>query len=316
MGSPNDELDRVLAVVLTHRRPRLATQVVKNLVLVEGMAPEQIILVVNGEGGLSDPVLEAKVDLVALDTNQGPAGGFRRGLERVLERGGGDWIYVLEDDLGLLELPSPRIASLVRRLEDRGDPRIGAVVAYGRDLNRITGRTRPHIVESAGVGFEPVDVAAWGASLISRRVVEDGVLPDESWFFGYEDFDFFLTMRRAGYDVLVDTECRVVQEKVFFEGRQDTIAAERPRDPDEPWRQYYTARNGFGLSRRHGHLGWSIWQVAYSARRIQLMATTEARKAYLRGMWDGMRRVTGVNPAYVRTIGEWERHVPADGIQE
>lgn len=305
------DIDRVLAVVLTHRRPRLATQVVTSLIETEGISPEQIILVVNGEGGLCDPALEARLDLVTLDTNLGPAGGFRRGLERALERGGADWIYVLEDDLGLLELPSPRIANLLHRLEEYGESRIGAVVAYGRDLDKMTGRTRPHVISSTEIGFEDVDVAAWGASLVSRRVVEDGIFPDESWFFGYEDFDFFLNMKEAGYSVVVDTECRAVQDNLFFEGRQEMIAAERPRDLDEPWREYYRARNGFELSRRHGHAGWSVWQIVYSLRRMQLMETGVARKAYMRGMWDGIRGRSGINPAYVRSVGEWNTQGPS-----
>ena len=45
-------------MVLTYRRRALATEVVRGLLASEGLSPEQILLVVNGEGGLTDPSTE------------------------------------------------------------------------------------------------------------------------------------------------------------------------------------------------------------------------------------------------------------------
>ena len=47
---------------------------------VEGFAPDRVVVVVNGEGGLDDPELERAVRMVRLPSNIGPAGGFRRGM--------------------------------------------------------------------------------------------------------------------------------------------------------------------------------------------------------------------------------------------
>jgi hypothetical protein len=68
----------VTAVVVTHMRPRLATATVRSLIDVEGFAPERVVVVVNGEGGLEDPALEQAVRMVHLPTNTGPAGGLDR----------------------------------------------------------------------------------------------------------------------------------------------------------------------------------------------------------------------------------------------
>ena len=150
-----------------------------------------------------------------------------------------------------------------------------------------------------------VDVAAWGATLVSRRAVELAGAPDSAWFFGFEDFDFFLRFRAAGLAVLVDTECREAQERVFFEGRQSAIGNSRPRDDQEPWRQYYFARNFFELARRHGNPSWTAWHLLYSARRLQLMVSGEPRRAYLRGLVDGARGRMGRNDRFLRETGEW-----------
>ncbi len=197
----------VTAVVLTHMRPGLAGDVTRSLIEVEGFAPERVVVVVNGVGGLDDPALEAKVRMVRLPTNTGPAGGFRAGLLAATSETATEWIYLCEDDVGLFSLPRPRVGALVDRLEDRTDNGrpVGAVVAYGRVFVG-RGTHTLNVVPPAGrpAGLQRVDVACWGATLVSRSVVDAGVLPDPEWFFGLEDFDFFCRTREAGFDVLLD----------------------------------------------------------------------------------------------------------------
>jgi GT2 family glycosyltransferase len=139
-------------------------------------------------------------------------------------------------------------------------------------------------------------------------VVEAGVLPDETWFFGYEDFDFCYKLRRAGFRLLVDRASAASSGgQMTSAGRDSAIAGERPVDADEPWRAYYQARNFFLLSRRHGNLIWLASHLLYSGRRMQLAASWPERTATLRGLWDGLRGRTGCNPRFVRTAGELER---------
>ena len=107
----------VAAVVVTHQRPRLATDVVRNLLEVEGLPPDRVVLVVNGEAGLDDPTLQAAVQVVSLPENVGPAGGFREGMIVAGAIPGAEWLYLCEDDVLLFDLPSPRLERLVRDAE-------------------------------------------------------------------------------------------------------------------------------------------------------------------------------------------------------
>jgi hypothetical protein len=298
----------VTAVVLTHRRPRLAGDVVRSLLDEEGFSPERIVVVVNGSGGLDDPALEASVQMVWLEENFGPAAGFGAGILHAFADPGTRWAYLCEDDIGLFGLPTPRVAGLVRRLES--EPALadtGAVVAYGR---RFVGRGHSeNVVPGTGeADLVPVDVAAWGATLLSRQVLELGVLPDTEWYFGYEDFDFFCRVRASGLRVLVDSlSARVAANVQTNEGRNDAMAGARPKDSEEPWRAYYVARNFFHLSRAHGSRSWTAWHFAYSARRIQLASSAEERMATVLGLLDGMRGRLGAHPHYQRTTGEFEQ---------
>ena len=296
----------VTAVVLTYRRPRLAGDVVRSLLADEGLRPDRIIVVVNGEGGLDDPDLEASVRMVRLPVNTGPAGGFRAGLEAATAEPGCDWVYLCEDDVGLFDLPTPRLAGLLARIDgvSAAHPALGAVVAYGRSF---VGRGAHTVnVVPAEAAFAPVDVACWGATLVSRRVVDAGVLPDPDLFFGVEDFDFFCQVREAGWEVLVDgPAARAVAGQQTNEGRDAAIRDDRPNDAAEAWRAYYHARNSLELSRRHGQPSWSAWHLAYSARHLQAARSTAERSAIVRGLWDGFRGRLGRNPAYGRDTGEY-----------
>ncbi len=245
--------------------------------------------------------------MVWLEENFGPAAGFGAGLLHAFADPKTRWAYLCEDDVGLFGLPTPRVVDLVVRLQREPElAETGAVVAYGRRFvgrghseNVVPGPDEPDLV--------PVDVAAWGATLIDRRVVDRGVLPDPDWYFGYEDFDFFCRVRASGLQVMVDAaSARVAAEVQTSEGRDEAMAGLRPNDADEPWRAYYVARNFVHLARAHGTASWTGWHFAYSARRMQLASSNAERVATAHGLVDGMRRRLGAHPRYLRNKGEYE----------
>jgi hypothetical protein len=298
----------VAAVIVTYRRRRLAGDLVRSLLAVEGFDPAQVVVVVSGDGGLDDVDLEKSVRMLRLPTNVGPAAGFRHGLIEVFADPSIEWAYLCEDDVGLFDFPVPRVVDVITRLSThRGnDGPAGAVVAYGRTFSGHGGHTVNSVPLAAPDGLAPVDVACWGATLVSRAVVDAGVLPDPEWFFGLEDFDFFCRVRAAGLSVLVDvTAARAVADQQTSQGRADALAPHRPVDTDEAWRAYYVARNFFSFARRHGKRRWLAWHLAYSVRRLQLAGGGIERRAYLHGLWDGMLGRLGANPRYQSQHGEF-----------
>jgi len=279
---------------------------VRSLLEVEGFTPDRVVVVVNGEGGLDDPELENSVRMVRLPSNVGPAGGFHHGLLEAFADPTTRWAYLCEDDMVLLHLPAPRVAGLVARVESSGHDGVGAVVAFGRVFVARSGHS-VNVVPRRGLPGElaPVDVSTWGATLVSRAVVEAGVLPDAELFFGFEDFDFYCRVRAAGLSVLVDVVCaRRVAHRQTLAGRDDALRDHRPLDADEPWRAYYLARNYFALARRHGRRSWFAWHLLYSVRRLQLAHSSAERVATVRGVLDGARGRLGIDPRYLRRVGE------------
>jgi hypothetical protein len=268
-----------------------------------------VVVVVNGTGGLDDAALEASIRLVRLPRNLGPASGFGAGMEVAFADPSVRWAYLCEDDVGLLSLPSPRLADVLERAEARGllsGPPVGAVAAFGRRFVDRGSHT-VNVVPPPGSPHElvPVDVASWGATLLSRAVFDAGIVPDPEWFFGLEDFDFYCRVRAGGFDVLLDAvSARAVADEQTSAGRAGTLRLHRPIDEHEAWRSYYHARNSFMLARRHGRPSWHVWHLAYSARRLQRATGRDERRAILHGLWDGARGRLGENPGYGRTVGE------------
>jgi GT2 family glycosyltransferase len=309
----------VVAVVLTHRRPRLATQWVRSLIEVEGFAPSAVVLVIDRDGGLEDPALEAAIRVVRLTSASGPAAGFRAGMEAAFADPAVRWAYLCEDDAGLLGLPAPRVASVLDAAA--GVSGVGLIAAYGRQFAG-RGRTVAFVPAASGPALQPVDVAAWGATLLSREAFDAGVRPDDFWFFAFEDFDFCLHVRAAGFSVLVDRESALATRAALASAaaRDAALAADRPVDAEESWRAYYPARNFFEFARRHGSRGWVTWHLVLSLRRLQLAPDWATRRAILAGLRDGLlyglrgsaRRGglvvgsagSGRNPRYVRDVGE------------
>jgi GT2 family glycosyltransferase len=151
----------------------------------------------------------------------------------------------------------------------------------------------------------------WAATLVSRRVVQAGVLPDPALFFGFEDFDFFCAIRDAGFSLLVDARsARRVMAYQTGAGRDEALGSQRPTDAEEPWRAYYVARNFFALARRHGRPAWIGWHLLYSGRRLQLATSGAERRAILSGLLHGALRRTGRNPRYLRVVGERPAPIP------
>jgi GT2 family glycosyltransferase len=296
----------------------LAAQVVQGLVDDEGFDPSEIVVVVNGDGGLADPELAERVRMLHLPANLGPAGGFAHGLRAAFAEPDVQWAYLCEDDVGLFDLPAPRVRRVLAEVAAReaAEPaaiRAGAVVAYGRRIGSHASSRPiyawPVYLPDPAPPLQPVDAAMWGAALVRRSVVEAGILPDEQWFFGYEDLDFFLRMRQQGFALLVDAWTgRAVEHRVTGLGREAAFAGQRPLECRQPWWLYYYARNYIPLARRHGNWRWIAWHLYFTTRWAQAAPDRASRRAIGRGLWDGLRGKLGPNSRYLREIGELAGH--------
>jgi GT2 family glycosyltransferase len=254
----------------------------------------QVLIVENG----SSAAPGARGDHLHLAENRGFAGGMNAGLERL--RAAGCEQYLLLNSDAVLEPDCLRRLSAA--LEDPHLAAVGPVIlraADGRvesrgfavDLER--GRVR---IEGQGemgddrAGLHPAEGLSGAAILLSRAAL-DSVGPfDDAYFFSFEDVDWCVRARRAGFGLAVVLGARVRHEGSATIGRAS------------PDRLYYAARNHLRCVEKLEPLsvlgGWRrrcavlALNLAFALKQSDV-ARGPACRAVLEGYRDARRGRTG-----------------------
>ncbi len=253
-GSLGEIRESVAVVVVTYNRADLLARMLEGLAALESQ-PDAVIVVNNASTDHTREVLAAasNADLTSIhtDDNLGGAGGFHLGVQTAYH-GGFDRIWLMDDDV----VPAPDCLSV---LMARHEPCLmsvredtsGALVekaAIRFDLRnplRIKPKTAmvettygsrgamPELVELENVAFE--------GFLLRREVVETIGLPDPSYFIFYDDVDFAVRARRAGYRIWAVRDAVLVRQLDF--DQQHDLAG---------WKGYFMYRNLFAVHLRYG----------------------------------------------------------------
>lgn len=217
-----------------------------------------VIVVDNGSfDGTEEAVRSCGVALTFIQNgaNLGFSRGNNVGID-VAMQWGANAVLVLNNDTTVEPTTICRLASTLRDTPTAGA--CSPVVRYATDPGRIWFAGAPYVASHSHAGRasiyelgaplpqEPfrVDRAVGAAMMVRREVVESvGVFADEL-FFLYEDVDWSLRMRAAGWDVLLDPGATIAHK----------VAASQEGTPVTPTTAYYGTRNDLELGRRHGGL--------------------------------------------------------------
>lgn len=245
IGTSDDVV--VHGVMVTFRRPAdLARSLaalgeqqhaLASLVVVDN-APDPAVAAIAAAGTAAP-----RVDYVAAPDNLGPAGGIARGMEHVLGYAADtDWVVVLDDDD-----PLPDTAILADHARDAAasTATTAGVGAGGARFDWSRGRLVP--VEPPVGTWGTVDYLKSNWAPLYRVAALRAVGTFEPrLFFGFDDLEFGLRLRAAGWDLRVDPHGRAVREP----GAGPSLRI-GPFD----WRRYYSLRNLVWLLRTHRHPG-------------------------------------------------------------
>jgi len=246
--------ETVAVVVVTYNRADLLVGMLDGLAALE-RAPDAVIVVDNASTDHTAAVLAAS-DLPGLDVltsaeNLGGAGGFHLGVRTAHERGY-DRVWLMDDDV----VPAPDCLTVLMGLDEaclaavREDTR-GRLVekaATRFDLrNPLAVRPKTRMVETdygtraAMPALVAIENVAFEGFLVRREVIDAIGLPDPSFFIFYDDADFAIRARRAGFRVWAVRDAVLVRQLDF--DQQHDLAG---------WKGYYMYRNLFAVHRRHG----------------------------------------------------------------
>jgi GT2 family glycosyltransferase len=150
-----------------------------------------------------------QLEVVRLERNLGPAGGYAHGLRQFLQTDHA-FVWLMDDDM----MPDPGTLSRLRKTSlAEPDP----VVVF------------PRVLDLLG---KPFDFPAWCGVLIRRPIVEHVGVPKEEYFWWVEDSEYLQwRIPRAGYRTVRTADATVTHEAVR-RGRTRPV-----------WKFYYEIRN-------------------------------------------------------------------------
>jgi GT2 family glycosyltransferase len=258
-----------------------------------------VIVVDNGSGdGTAEALVERfpSVQLVCLPENVGAVRGYNVGFRKALEAGY-HYLFLLNNDT---LLAPDCIAELVKEAESAPD--VGLVmpkIYYAGEPQRIWSvgtRANPLNLEIVQLGQNEIDNGQWGtpldiddapfcAVLMKRTMMNAVGLPDEIFYFYYEDMDYCLRARRRGYRLRLAPAAKMWHKVSSSSGGSDT-----PRE------RYWMARSSLLYFRKHARLWqwpiilfWRSGSAVKTTARLLRKRRLDSVKAYWRGLWHGIR---------------------------
>lgn len=244
------DTQKVAAVIVTYNRRELLRAALES-VLQQTRPVDQLIVVDNASTDGTDTMLAEnypEATHIRMPTNTGSAGGCAAGMRAAYEAGH-DWIWLLDDDNppprnDLLEL----LLTFAPQIQSEFSP-LGGVAIAGQFFDWRSG-TIKRVLDAELTNGGPLEVDVIGHNLCplwSRHVVEKVGVPQAELFFGYQDIEYSLRIRRAGFKLLVPRKLMYANRQRLREQSRQLKLEEKGSfndvDDTKLWRNYYTTRN-------------------------------------------------------------------------
>lgn len=242
------------------------------------------------------------VKIISLGQNLGFAGGNNIGIDYALKQQKAEYVLLLNNDTTVAP-------DFLKKMIEVGesDKKIGVVGAkiyYYNDRTRIW-YNGGHFSWTDGGEHEecnqidanqndakikPTNFITGCAILIKAETILNISLMDESFFMYYEDIDWSLRAKEAGYNIVVATDAHI-----WHKVSRSTV------EMGEPKRQYYHIRNALLLAKKHTSpfifkmlMLWSRYYYAKQLVKLFLLPSKrEVSKMIMLGIKDFNRKRFG-----------------------
>jgi hypothetical protein len=256
----------------------------------------RILIVDNGSTDNSVEILQVLEDVTLLvnEKNVGFAAGNNHGIEYALKKDA-DYVLILNNDVVVAPDMLSKLVSVAQ-----SDSSVGVVgpVIYYFDA--------PGKVWFAGMEFrdslyvvrrglhleypldpaERVDFVSGCGMLVKREVWEQVGLFDDRFFMYYEDLDFSLRVKKAGYSLMCSTQAKMWH-----------ILSASTGGHESPLKQYYQVKSTFLFCKKHTHgliravnIGIRLFHAGFIAVRgfFQGRFNQEVMRLYIKGIIEAL----------------------------
>lgn len=237
-------LKRFAGFLITYERPSVIKDTIDKI-LQQSVAPEKLLIVDNSDSSETERIVSelaySRIEYSSVGFNAGPAGAAHYGLRKLAEEGY-SWIAWSDDDPPQFEDSFEKVLGTAEH-----GTNIGIVGAVGSRFSWSTGMLK-RLEDHELKGSVPVDSVAGGmVMVINAEVIKKGVLPNPDLFFGFEELDFCLRTKLAGFEIVVNGELAYRYRQAA--GRLNMKDSNRykgwkfSKSKDSLWREYYSIRN-------------------------------------------------------------------------
>jgi GT2 family glycosyltransferase len=230
------------AFIITKDRPDILYSTIHKL-MSQSLPPSFVLVIDNGSLVLTSEIIkqlnDERISHHSVGYNSGPAGGAYWGMKLLFERGY-DWVLWVDDD------DPPKFEDLFEKMfqivYDNDSHSLGMVGAVGERFDTKKAKII-RLEDNQLKGYLDVDTISGNMfPLISKRVFKLGLLPTADMFFGFEDLDFSLSLKRAGFRILISGEIHFMHRELA--GRLNLSKMTQTKRPKELlWREYYSVRS-------------------------------------------------------------------------
>jgi GT2 family glycosyltransferase len=283
--------ETVAVVIVTFNRADLLARCLAALA-VSDRRPDAVYVVDNASTDHTREVLEQVTDLplhaIFSEVNDGGAGGFHRGVRAAYDAGF-DRIWLMDDDvvpapgcLGVMMAhPGPALMAVREDLEGRLCEKAATVFDLG---NPLAVRPKRETVEArygtreAMPDAVPLENVAFEGFMVHRKVLDAVGLPDAGFFIFYDDVDFAVRTRRAGFPILALRDAVLVRQ-LDFDQQHDMRS----------WKGYYMYRNLFVVHLRYGENVLVRLKPYLIALLVLLLSPLRGGRAEAGNVWRAIR---------------------------
>ncbi|WP_257280029.1 glycosyltransferase [Endozoicomonas sp. ISHI1] len=241
------ERSSIAVVIVTYNRAEMLSQCLNSLR--QQQLPANMVYVVdNASTDHTLKVLEQQTNLpfqvIRMEENVGGAGGFSAGLERAYY-GGYEWLLLIDDDVlldtdCLLQFMKYQQSVMIGVREDQSGKLVErALLKYELRNPFCFCPGRPSIKEKYSSRDQmPELLAVEGATfegfMVNRRIVDLVGFPNPDYFIFYDDLDYTLRIRDAGFKIQAIRDARIIRQQSYDTGSALST-----------WKGFYMYRNFF-----------------------------------------------------------------------
>ena len=227
--------------IITRNRPSILKNTIEEI-FNQTLPPQSILIVDNSDNEATQLMYQqandSRLQYHRVGYNSGPAGGAKIGME-ILFAQGYEWVvWGDDDDPPKFDDILEKLFSIIPKIDIST---IGIIGAVGTRLNLRNGLTI-RIPDNDLEGLLEVDSISGGMfPLLHRNLYNQNVFPNPDLFFGFEELDFCLAVKRANLKIIVSGD--EIYRHRLLHGRLDLIKKYKVKSIDSLWREYYSTRN-------------------------------------------------------------------------